>query len=132
MEISQCALLLIRRKDVLVFDVNVNYVQPHSRTSYANDVKFSNFVAGTTAILNIGTPHLRHHIAGVTLRREKPNINGVTVRRRAYVREFAYLANLHTRCGIRRKRHLAASVNMQLRYDGVTQLRQSDLREIYA
>ena len=44
----------VRRKDVIGFDMNVNYVPPHSRTTYANDVKFSNFDAGTTAILNIG------------------------------------------------------------------------------
>ena len=68
------------------FDVNINYVQPHSQKSYANDVKILNFVAGTTAILNIGTPHLRHHIAGVTLCREKPNVNGVTLLRRPGVR----------------------------------------------
>ena len=68
------------------FDVNVNDVQPHSRTTYANDVKFSKFVAGPTSILNIGTPHVRHHIAGVTLNREKPNVNGVSVLRRPGVR----------------------------------------------
>ena len=79
-------MLQIRRKDVSVFDVNVNYVHPYSRTTYANDVKFSNFVAGTTAILNIGMPHLRHHIAGVTIRREKPNVNGVNVLRRPGLR----------------------------------------------
>ena len=68
------------------FDVNINDVQPYSRTTYANDVKYSKFDAGTTSILNIGTPHVRHHIAGVTLRREKPNVNGVSVLRRPGVR----------------------------------------------
>ena len=53
-DISQCALLQSTPQRRIVFDVNVNYVQPHSRTTYANDVKFSNFDAGTTTILNIG------------------------------------------------------------------------------
>ena len=35
-------------------DVNVINVQPYSRTTYANDVKFSKFDAGTTSILTIG------------------------------------------------------------------------------
>ena len=39
--------------------VNVNDAQPYSRTIYANNVKFSKFDAGTTSILNIGTPHVR-------------------------------------------------------------------------
>ena len=39
---------------VIAFDVNVNYVQPYSRTTYAKDVKLSKLDAGTTAILNIG------------------------------------------------------------------------------
>ena len=39
---------------VIAFDVNVNYVQPYSRTTYANNVKFSKLDTGTTAILNIG------------------------------------------------------------------------------
>ena len=37
----------------IAFDVNVNYVQPYSRTTYANYVKNSKFDAGTTSILNI-------------------------------------------------------------------------------
>ena len=41
---------------VIAFDVNVNYVQPYSRTTYANDVQFSKFEAGTTSIPNIGYP----------------------------------------------------------------------------
>ena len=36
---------------VIALDANVTYVQPYSRTTYANDVKFN---AGTTSILNIG------------------------------------------------------------------------------
>ena len=36
------------------FDVNVNYGQPHSWTSYANDVKFEIFYVVPTSILNIG------------------------------------------------------------------------------
>ena len=39
---------------VNALDVNVTYVQPYSRTSYANYVTFSKFDAGTTSILNIG------------------------------------------------------------------------------
>ena len=35
-------------------DADVNDVNPDSRTTYANDVKISNFAAGTAAILNIG------------------------------------------------------------------------------
>ena len=38
------------------FDVDVNGVNPYSRTTYANNVKFSNFDAGTAAILNITIP----------------------------------------------------------------------------
>ena len=57
--------------------VNVNDTQPYSRTTYANYVKREKFDAVPTSILNIGTPH----IVGVTLRREKPNINGVSVLR---------------------------------------------------
>ena len=47
-------MLEILTQIVIVFDVNVNYVQPYSRTTYANDVINSNFEAGTTSILNIG------------------------------------------------------------------------------
>ena len=107
--ISQCALLQIKPQGRIGFDVNVNDVQPHSRTTYANDVKFSKFDAGTTSILNIGTPHVRHHIAGVTLRREKPNLYCVG---RAYVREFAFLADLHISRRKSAYTPLAASVNM--------------------
>ena len=39
---------------VNALDVSVTYVQPYSRTTYANDVKFSKLDAGTTPILNIG------------------------------------------------------------------------------
>ena len=39
---------------IIAFEVNVNYVQPYSRTTYANDVKFSKLDAGTTSMLNIG------------------------------------------------------------------------------
>ena len=47
-------MLEITPQIVIAFDVNVNYVQPYSRTTYANNVKFSKFDAGTTSILNIG------------------------------------------------------------------------------
>ena len=71
-------LLQIDLQEANAFDVNVNDAQPYSRTTCANDVKREKFDAGPTSILNIGTPH----IAGVTLRREKPNVNGVSVLRR--------------------------------------------------
>ena len=46
-------LLEIPPQIVIAFEVNVNDVQPYSRTTYANDVKNSKFDAGTTSILNI-------------------------------------------------------------------------------
>ena len=52
-KISQCALLQITPQGRIGFDVNVNDVKPYSRTTYANNVKFSKLGAGTTAILNI-------------------------------------------------------------------------------
>ena len=54
MYISQCALLQSTLQGLIGFDVNVNCVQPHSRTTYTNDVKISKFDAGPTSILNIG------------------------------------------------------------------------------
>ena len=48
--------------DVIFLDVNVNGIQ---RDSYANDVDFLNFDAGTTAILNIGCASID---PGATLR----------------------------------------------------------------
>ena len=47
-------MLKIPPQIVIAFDMNVNYIQPYSRTTYANDVKFSKLDAGTTAILYIG------------------------------------------------------------------------------
>ena len=47
-------MLEITPQIVNALDVNVTYVQPYSRTTYANDIKFSKFDAGTTSILNIG------------------------------------------------------------------------------
>ena len=49
--ISQCALRQRTLHGPIDFDVDVNDVNPYSRTTYANDVKFSNFEAGTAAIL---------------------------------------------------------------------------------
>ena len=95
---------------VIALDVNVTYVQPYSRTTYANYVKFSKFDAGTTSILN----------------RSNVTPEKADVKRSAghtYVSESAYLPNLHISHVNQRKRHLAASVNMQLRYDGVRDLR---------
>ena len=43
-------MLQINPQKVNAFDVNVNYVQSYSRTTYANDV----IDAGPTSILNIG------------------------------------------------------------------------------
>ena len=68
-------MLQINPQEANAFDVNVNDTQPYSRTTYANDVKREQFDAVPTSILNIGTPH----IAGVTLRRKKPYVNGVFV-----------------------------------------------------
>ena len=53
MKESQCACSKLLQI-VIALDVNVTYVQPYSRTTYANDVKFSKLAAGTTSILNIG------------------------------------------------------------------------------
>ena len=47
-------MLEITPQIVNALDVNVTYVQPYSRTTYANNVKFSKLDAGTTSILNIG------------------------------------------------------------------------------
>ena len=47
-------MLEITPQIVIALDVSVTYVQPYSRTTYANDVTFSKFDAGTTSILNIG------------------------------------------------------------------------------
>ena len=51
--ISQCALRLSPPHGPIDFDVDINYINPYSRTTYANDVKILNFEAGTAAILNI-------------------------------------------------------------------------------
>ena len=51
--ISQCALRLSRAYGPIDFDEYVNDVNPDSWTTYANNVKVSNFAAGTAAILNI-------------------------------------------------------------------------------
>ena len=47
-------MLQITSQKVNAFDVNVTYAQPHSRTSYANDVKREKFDGCPTSILNIG------------------------------------------------------------------------------
>ena len=75
-------MLQINPQKANAFDVNVNDAQPYSQTTYANDVKREKFDAVPTSIPNIGTPHR----AGVTLRRKKPNVNGVSVLRRPGVR----------------------------------------------
>ena len=49
--ISQCALRLRTPHGPIDLDVDVNYVNPDSRTTYANDVKNLNLAAGTAAIL---------------------------------------------------------------------------------
>ena len=56
--ISQYALRLRLPHGPIDFDVDVNDVNPYSRTTYVNDVKFSNFDAGTAAILNITIPSI--------------------------------------------------------------------------
>ena len=50
-------MLQINPQKANAFDVNVNYAQPYSRTTYANNVIDGKF--GPTSILNIGMPHLR-------------------------------------------------------------------------
>ena len=47
-------MLQINPQKANAFDVNVNYAQPYSRTTYANDVIDGKFDAGPTSILNIG------------------------------------------------------------------------------
>ena len=47
-------MLEITPQVVIALDVNATYVQPYSRTTYANDVNISKRDAGTTSILNIG------------------------------------------------------------------------------
>ena len=46
-------MLQITPQRLIGFDVNVNYGQPHSQTTYANDVKISKFDAVPTSILNM-------------------------------------------------------------------------------
>ena len=77
-------------ENVIAFDVNINYVQPYSRTTYANDVKFQNSARERRPYLTLATPH----IAGVTIRRKKPNVNNVKkCAGRTYISELAYLPN---------------------------------------
>ena len=64
-------MLEITMQVVIALDVNVTYVQPYSRTTYANDVKFSKLER--CPYLTLATPH----IAGVTLCQKKPNVNDV-------------------------------------------------------
>ena len=52
--VSQCACSKLTRKKANAFDVNVNYAQPFSRTTYGKDVIDRKFDAGPTSILNIG------------------------------------------------------------------------------
>ena len=53
-ECNPVRMLEINPQKANAFDVNVNYAQPHSRTTYANDVKRVKFYAVPTSILNIG------------------------------------------------------------------------------
>ena len=75
-------MLLITSQIVDAFDVNVIYAKPYSRTTYANNVKFSKFEAGTTSILNIG--YASYSRSNVTP--EKPYANDVKKFHRAHVR----------------------------------------------
>ena len=47
-------MLQMNPQEANAFDVNVTYAQPHSRKSYANDVKRERFDGCPTSILNIG------------------------------------------------------------------------------
>ena len=42
-ESNPVRMLQINPQKAKAFDVNVNYAQPHSRTTYANNVKISKF-----------------------------------------------------------------------------------------
>ena len=53
-ECNPVGMLQINPQKANAFDLNVNYANPYSRTTYANDVKSSKFDAGTMSILNIG------------------------------------------------------------------------------
>ena len=69
-------MLRITSEILNAFDVNVTYAQPHSRTTYVNDVKFN----GTS---DVHTLHgLGHLFGGLSLRLKTPYVNG-----QAYVRE---------------------------------------------
>ena len=80
--ISQCALRLSTPYGPIDFDVDVNNVNPDSRTTYANDVKISNFAAGTAAILDITIPLE----PSSNFTRPISYVNGVKVLRRPCVR----------------------------------------------
>ena len=116
MRVSQCASSKLTQNKPMLTTVTSFYANPYSRTTYANDVKNQKFDAGTTPILNIG--YASYSRGNYTPK--KPNANDVKkCAGRTYVRGSPYPANLHTRCGILRKRHLAANVNIHLRSDGV-------------
>ena len=53
LRVPQCACSKLTWNKPMLPTVTSFYANPHSRTTYANDVKISNFDAGKTAILNI-------------------------------------------------------------------------------
>ena len=67
------------------------------------------------------------HIAGATIRREKPNVNVVTLLRRPRVRSAIYILDAELT-----EAPPSSQKKMQLRSDGVRDLRLSDLMDIYA
>ena len=80
--ISQCALRQRTPHGPIEFEVYVNDVNPYSRTTYANDVTFSNFEAGNGGhTLTL----LFQLVDGITLGLIERYINGVSVLRRAGV-----------------------------------------------
>ena len=74
-------------------DVNVTYAQPHSRTTYVNYVKSDGCSVVHTFALAAPPIEVFYLYAGRT-----PYVNGVDHSDgRKYVRESAYLGNLHIR-----------------------------------
>ena len=83
-------------------DVNVTYAQPHSRTTYVNNVKSDGCSVVHTFALAVPPIEVFYLYAGCT-----PYVNGVAYcDGRKYVRESAYLGHLHIQRVNLRKRPL--------------------------
>ena len=91
-EISRRALRKMTSQRRNFFNLDVTYVHPYSRTTYAK--KKSNFDTGTTAILNMASLSIRCKIAAFSIRRKKPTRDDVReYDGRAYVRGSSEKAN---------------------------------------